>query len=101
MSDRGRRGNKTRDGGVGVVLQSGGAEEERKAQWWANCSAVTQAGAYVEFNMKKQQSLEETHKKIIASSHMMVFDEYIWRNNKIRKCRFMHDLYTRTQNLCP
>lgn len=47
-------------------MQREGAEEERKAQWWANCSAVTQARAYVEFNIKKKT---RAHTRTLAGNH--------------------------------
>lgn len=53
---------KNQSGGRESGVQREGAEEEREAQWWANCSAVTQARAYVEFNIKKH-TLAENHKK--------------------------------------
>lgn len=33
-----------------------GGQSERTAQWWANCSAVTQAPAYVELNIFKKHT---------------------------------------------
>lgn len=43
-NQRVRKGNKTKVGAEKREgLQSEGAEEERRAQWWANCSAVTQS----------------------------------------------------------
>ena len=59
--ERERTGRKKRDK-TGVGVRREGAEEERDARWWANCSAVTQAPAYVEFNIKKH-SLPENHEK--------------------------------------
>ena len=51
--ETGRKRDKNQSGGRERGVQREGAEERRKAQWWANCSAVTQTRAYVEFNIKK------------------------------------------------
>jgi len=53
-------------------VQGEGAEEERKAQWWANGSAAALTAAYVELNIKKKH----THRLMKKKYSLQRCDEF-------------------------